>query len=128
MWVLPSFRGRGSEPHGGEGNSRWRGRIDSRGKNLECDWSQFLLPPDQSVIPIDAKGEVRTEPELPASLTGFPAGAVQHVFGGGAKFEDVDFYILKAVMGWGEEMCTARTSSVGVADVTEVVVHPVWPK
>ena len=27
-------------------------------------------------------------------------------------------------MEWGGEMCTARTSSVGVADVPEVVVHP----
>ena len=27
-------------------------------------------------------------------------------------------------MGWGREMCTARTSSVGVTDVPEVVVHP----
>ena len=42
---------------------RWRGRIDSRGKNLERDWSQFLLPPHQSVIPIDAKGEVGMEPK-----------------------------------------------------------------
>ena len=54
----------------------------------------------------------KLEPELPASLTGFPGGAVQHVFGGGTKFENVG------------EMCTARTSSVGVTDVPEVVVHP----
>ena len=61
---------------------------------------------------------------MPAALTCFPVGAVQHVFGGGAKFEDVDFYILKAVVGWGGEMCTTRMGSVRVADVPEVVVHP----
>ena len=51
------------------GSRRWRGRIDLRGKNLERDWSQFLLPPHKSVIPVDAKGEVGMEPELPAALT-----------------------------------------------------------
>ena len=82
------------------------------------------MPPHKSVIPIDAKGEVGTEPELPAFLTGFLVGAVQHVFRGGTKFEDVDFYVLEAAMGWGGEMCTARSNSVGVMDVPEVVVHP----
>ena len=106
------------------GNRRWHGRIDSRGQNLEHDLSQFLLPPHQSIIPINAKGEVGMEPELPAPLTSFLVGVVQHVFGDGAKFEDVHFYILKAEMGWRGEMCTARMSSVGVTDVPEVVVHP----
>ena len=39
---------------------------NSRGKILERDWSQFLLPPHKSVIPVNAQGEVGTEPELPA--------------------------------------------------------------
>ena len=106
------------------GNRRWRGRIDSRGKYLERDWSQFLLLPQKSIIPVNAKGEVGAEPELPAMLTGFPVSAVQHVFGGGAEFEDVDFYILEAEVGWGGEMCTTRMGSVGVTDVPEVVIHP----
>ena len=54
------------------------------------------MPPHQSVIPVDAKGEFGAEPELPAVLAGFPVGAVQHVFGGGAEFKDIDFYILEA--------------------------------
>ena len=82
------------------------------------------MPPHQSVIPVDAKGEVGAKPELPASLTRFLVSAVQHVFGGGATFEDEDFDILEAAVGWGGEMCNARTGSVGGADVPEVVVHP----
>ena len=68
--MLPSCLVGGVQSHMGGGNRRWRGRIDSRGKNLECDWSQFLLPPHKSVIPVDAKGEVGAEPELPAALAG----------------------------------------------------------
>ena len=64
--------------HRGGKEGRWRGRSDSRGKNLECDWSQFLLPPHQSIIPVDAKREVGAEPEFPALLAIFQVGAVQH--------------------------------------------------
>ena len=71
---------RGVQSHTkGKERRRWHGRIDSRGKNLERDRSQFLLPPHQSVIPVDAKREVGVETELPVSLTSFPIGAVQHV-------------------------------------------------
>ena len=70
--------------------------LTQRGKNLERDWSQFLLPPHKSVILVDAQGEVGTEPELPATFTGFPVSAVQLVFGGGAEFKDVDFNVLEA--------------------------------
>ena len=73
----------------------WRGEVGGglagltqEAKNLERDWSQFLLPPHKSVIPVDAQGEVGTEPELPATFAGFPVGAVQQVFRGGAKFKD----------------------------------------
>ena len=70
------------------GSRRWLGRINSRGKILERDWSQFLLPPHKSVIPVNAQGEVGTEPELPATFAGFPVGTVQQVFRSGAKFKD----------------------------------------
>ena len=78
----------GSEPHRKGGCGRWLCRSNSRGKILERDWSQFLLPPHKSVIPVNAQGEVGAEPELPATFTGFPVGAVQEVFRGGAKFKD----------------------------------------
>ena len=40
------------------GSRRWLGSINSRGKNLEREWSQFLLPPHKSVFPVNAQGEV----------------------------------------------------------------------
>ena len=76
------------QSHIERGGRRWLGRSNSRGKILEHDWSQFLLPPHKSVIPVNAQGEVGTEPELPATFTGFPVSAVQQVFRGGAKFKD----------------------------------------
>ena len=86
--MLPFFNRKRVQSRMERGDRRWLGRINSRGKNLERDWSQFLLPPHKSVIPVNAQGEVGTEPELPATFAGFPVGAVQQVFGGGAKFKD----------------------------------------
>ena len=99
--VLPFFNRKRVQSHMERGNRRWLGRINSRGKNLERDWSQFLLPPHKSVIPVNAQGEVGTEPELPATFAGFPVGAVQQVFGGGAKFKDEKFDVLEAKVWWG---------------------------
>ena len=81
------------------------------------------MPPHQSVIPVDAKREVGAEPELPALLASFPVGVVQHVLGSGAEIKDEDFDILEAAVGWGGEVCTTLVSSIGGADVPEVVVH-----
>ena len=86
--MLPFLNRERVQSHMERGGRRWLGRINSRGKILERDWSQFLLPPHKSVIPVNAQGEVGTEPELPATFTGFPVGAVQQVFRGGAKFKD----------------------------------------
>ena len=86
--MLPFLNRERVQGHMERGGRSWLGRINSRGKILECDWSQFLLPPHKSVIPVNAQGEVGTEPELPATFTGFPVGAVQQVFRGGAKFKD----------------------------------------
>ena len=85
--MFPSFdRGR-VQSRIRRGSRRWRGKIDSSGKNLERDRSQFLLPPRKSIIPVNAKGEVGTEPELPAAFASFPVGAVQHVFGGWSRIQ-----------------------------------------
>ena len=100
--------------HRGGKGGRWRGRSNSRGKNLEHDWSQFLLPPHQSWL---TRREVGAEPDLPASLASFPVSVVQHVLESRAD-------ILEAAMGWRGEICTAHTGSVGGGDVPEVVVHP----
>ena len=94
--MLPSFDIGRVQSRMERGSRRWCGRINSRGKNLERDWSQFLLPPHKSIIPINAKGEVGTEPELPATFASILVGAVQHVFGGGAEFKDVNFNVLEA--------------------------------
>ena len=86
--MLPFLNRERVQSHIKRGGRRWLGRSNSRGKILERDWSQFLLPPHKSIIPVNAQGEVGTEPELPATFTGFPVGAVQQVFRGGAKFKD----------------------------------------
>ena len=86
--MLPFFKRGRVQCHIDGGGGRWLCRSNSRGKILERDWSQFLLPPHKSVIPVNAQGEVGAEPELPAAFTGFPVGAVQEVLGGGAKFKD----------------------------------------
>ena len=88
MWVLPFLKRERVQSHIERGGGRWLGRSNSRGKILGRDWSQFLLPPHKSVIPVNAQGEVGTESELPATFTDFPVGAVQEVFWGGAKFKD----------------------------------------
>ena len=88
MWVLPFLKRERVQSHMDRGGGRWLSRRNSRGKILERDWSQFLLPPHKSVIPVNAQREVGTEPELPATFTDFPVGAVQEVFWGGAKFKD----------------------------------------
>ena len=43
VWVCCPPLGGGVQSHTGRGKERgrWRGRIDSRGKNLECHWSQL---------------------------------------------------------------------------------------
>ena len=86
--MLPFLNRERVQSHIEREGRRWLGRSNSRGKILERDWSQFLLPPHKSVIPVNAQGEVGTEPELPAAFTGFPVGAVHQVFRGGAKFKD----------------------------------------
>ena len=108
----------------GRREGRWRGRIDSRCKYLESDWSQFLLPPHQSVNPVNAKGEVGAEPKLPSTFTSFPVGAVQHVLG---VEQNSRMKILRSSRPqWGGEEKSAphAQARLEVRMSPEVVIHP----